>query len=153
MTIRTLILAFLMSSFATPLFAMGVMVHDARVQLSPIDGRPVAAYFMLMNHGKEAAKLLSVTVEGADRAEMHESGMKLGMMVMTKRDSVTIEVDDAAMFKPGGLHVMIFGLKGVKGGEVMTLTLHFEKQGDVVVEALAAAPGAKLGESGHKMHH
>ena len=153
MTIRTFMLAFLLSSFATPLFAMGVMVHDARVQLSPIEGRPVAGYFMLMNHGKETAKLTGVSVEGAERAEMHESVMSGGVMTMNKLESVTIAADQTVMFSPGGNHVMIFGLKGVKGGEVVTMSLHFENQDDVIVEVLAAAAGAKLGADGHHVHH
>jgi len=153
MTLRTLLLSVLMTAITSPLWAMGVMVHDARVQLSPIEGRPAAAYFMLMNHGKQADKLLSVDVDGADRAELHESGAKDGVMKMQKMESVAIGVDEGVSFAPGGKHVMIFGLKGIKPGEVVTLTLHFEKHGDMVVDALAAAPGAEMGKMGGHNHH
>lgn len=154
MTFRTLGLAVLMSAFATPLWAMGLMVHDVRVQLSPIEGRPAAAYLTLMNHGDEADILTHVDVKGAERAELHESRMEGGAMVMRKLDRVTIGVDETQVFAPGGQHIMIFGLKGVKLGEAVTLTLHFEKQGDLVIDALATGPKASnTGGNDHKPHH
>ena len=57
------------------------------------------------------------------------------------------------LFKPGGYHVMIMGVKNppLKQGDTFPLTLTFEKAGDVTVTVMVAKQGGGMGHE-HKGH-
>ena len=55
-------------------------------------------------------------------------------------------------FQPGGLHVMLFGLKQpLKAGEHFPLTLEFEKAGKVEVQVQVESAEAQV-PTGHGEH-
>ena len=65
--------------------------------------------------------------------------------VMRMRAVKAIEVNpgEPVTLKPGGLHVMLMGLKAqLKDGEQFPLTLTFEKAGSVAVDVAVEAAGA-----------
>ena len=144
--------------FALPLFsikasmAMGMMVHDAEVQLPVLEGRPAALYFTLMNHGDEEDALLSVEAELAARTEMHQTVQDTGVARMQKIERVTVAAHQTIKFQRGGHHVMLFGLEGVDAGQIVSLTFHFEKQGAVMVDAHSVAAGVTRSNN-HGGHH
>ncbi len=68
---------------------------------------------------------------------LHESRMEDGVMKMVHLpNGVEIPAHGSAELKPLGLHVMLMGLKQpLKAGESLPLTLVFEKQGEVAINA------------------
>jgi copper(I)-binding protein len=61
--------------------------------------------------------------------------------------AIEINVGEPAVLKPGGLHVMLIGLKApLKQGETFPLTLTFAKAGTTTVDVAVQAAGAGLPE-------
>ena len=100
------------------------------------NGNNGAAYFTLENGTSSEDRLLSVTTEIADAAEVHMSMMHSnGVMSMQMQEEVAIPSGESLEFKPGGLHVMFIGLnQDLKAGDIIFLTLNFEKAGNLAIE-------------------
>jgi copper(I)-binding protein len=57
-------------------------------------------------------------------------------------EAVEVTPGESTVLKPGGLHVMLMGLKApLKKGKIFTLTLTFEKAGSVDVAVEVQGPG------------
>lgn len=99
----------------------GLQLSEGRLVLPAVKGNPAAAYFKLDNTGSGTTSLAAVTIEGAAKAEVHQS-MTGGMSAV---DRIDIDPGSGLDFAPGDLHVMAFDLdpKLVPGGVTeMTLT-------------------------------
>ena len=96
-----------------------------------------AAYMKLENSGDTPDRLLSATSDVAANAMIHESRMVGDVMTMRHVEGgVEVPAHGSAELKPLGLHVMLMGLKRpLKDGETIPMTLHFERAGDVAIEA------------------
>lgn len=130
----------------------GVEAHDywARAGMS---GGNSAAYMILHNHGAEADALIGVSTDAAEAAEMHLSQMKAdGTMEMIQQEKIDLPADGEVELKPGSYHVMLIGLKKdlVVGSEI-TLTLTFEKAGDITL-TVPVKDAADMGGSGMDGH-
>ena len=84
----------------------GITVVDGVLTLPVVKGRPGAAYFTLTNGSDAAATLAAVTIEGAGKAEMHET--RGGSMVPL--GVVELKPGEVVKFARGGKHVMAFDL-------------------------------------------
>jgi hypothetical protein len=100
-----------------------------------------AAYMILKNTGNEADRMLSADSDIAEAVELHISEMKDGVMTMHQVDGIDIPGNGQAELKPGGLHVMLIGLKQeLKVGDIVNFTLNFEKSGTITTEADVRMP-------------
>ncbi|GAB4144516.1 MAG: copper chaperone PCu(A)C [Sphingomonadales bacterium] len=113
-----------------------------------------AVYFTIVNKGDVADRLLAAETAVAARAELHQSLEVDGVMRMrAMADGITIPADGAVALAPGGLHVMLMGLKQpLAVGDRFKATLMFAQAGavevDVHVEALP-----KADSDAHHHHH
>ena len=91
-----------------------------------------AAYFTIKG-GSTADSLTGAKVDMmvAMSATLHKSSMDSGgMMSMSPVKAVPVPAGKTVAFKPGGLHVMLMGLKApLKVGATFKLTLVFAKAG------------------------
>lgn len=111
----------------------GLAVADGRLVLPAVAGNPAAAYFTLINDGRGTTAVAAVSVAGAESAEIHQTTGGS----MTKVDRLESDPGTRLELKPGGLHVMAFGLKPVpRAGDKVELTLSFA-DGDKVSAPLA----------------
>jgi hypothetical protein len=100
-----------------------------------------AAYFTLDNSQGQDERLLSAEADVAATAELHAHSMEGNMMKMHKVDAVEVPAGQTVAFAPGGLHVMLIGLKApLVEGNTFPLTLHFEHAGAVTVEVVIGLP-------------
>ena len=79
--------------------------------------------------------------------ELHQMQMQGDVMRMRQVDAIDIPANKSVALEPGGLHIMLVGLKApLKEGDRFPMTLTFEKAGevkvDVVVEGVKPAPMA-----------
>ena len=72
---------------------------------------------------------------------MHESRMEGDVMQMHPVEAVPLRAGAKATFKPGGLHIMLIGVKqDLKIGEEIEITLHFKNSGDIKIPVLVREP-------------
>lgn len=107
-------------------------------------------FLVLENAGHEPDFLVSATCDCAKTVEIHRMVQAGDRMKMEKMDRLEIPAGGKVELKPGGLHLMLFGVrKDLKAGATVTLELRFEHGGVVKVEApVRAAEGAKRGNAG-----
>jgi copper(I)-binding protein len=116
--------------FAANLLAAGaaesVAVEGAYARAVP-PGQPNSAVFMVLrNAGDQDLALVSAESPASDVVELHTHTMDEGMMKMRKVEQIDLPAGETVTLEPGGLHVMLIGLKEqlVPGAEV-TVTLGF----------------------------
>lgn len=126
-------------------------VKDAWVRLSPVAGRPAAAYFTVEG-GTQADRLVAVESPRVGRIELHEGGMANGMMTMRPIDGADVPAGGTVAFAPSGNHAMLFDVAAdVKPGGTLPLTFRFRSGKAVNVDAATRAAGdaAPGGHAGH----
>lgn len=103
------------------------------------------AFLTVRNDGKEADRLVGVSVPFAAKTEIHESLEEDGVAKMRPIEGgVEIKPGETVEFAPGGKHLMFVGLtEPLRKGEKVKGELQFEKAGKVEVEFAVEAPGAK----------
>lgn len=125
-------------------------VSDAWVRLSPVADRPAAGYFTV-HGGTDPDSLIAVESAKAERIELHEGGMKDGMMTMRAIKDVEVPAGGEVKFVSGGNHAMLFGLApDVKPGDDIPLVFRFKSGKAIEVRATTQAAGdAAPGHDGH----
>lgn len=98
--------------------------------------RPVAAgqmgagYLSIANRGRTADKLIAAFSPAAAAVSIHESRMAGSVSIMRAVGAVAIPAGAAIAFRPGGLHLMLEGVKRpLKAGERVSITLIFARAG------------------------
>jgi len=131
------------------------LVIDKVWARTTIPDRPGATYLMINNSGESNDRLIAARTPSAARAELHGHSMEDGVMKMRKVEAVQVPSGAAAELKPGGFHVMLFGLaKPLAEGEEFPLTLTFEKAGDIAIVVKVKGMAAKSMEHGdHDKSH
>jgi hypothetical protein len=104
-------------------------------------GANSAAYMVLHNNERIPDKLLRAESEVAEAVELHVSEMKGGVMTMRPVEFVEVPANGETELKPGGMHVMLIGLKhDLKPGETIPLVLVFENAGSISLPVEVRAP-------------
>ena len=130
----------------------GVEAHGYWARAAMTGGNS-AAYMLLHNHGAEDDALIGASSDIADAVELHLSKMNAdGTMEMIQQEKIDLPADGEVDLMPGSYHVMFIGLKQdlAVGGE-FTLTLTFEKAGDVTI-TIPVKDAADMGGSGTDGH-
>lgn len=143
---------------ATPESAPGITLSDAFIRLPAVPGSPGAAYFTVSQGNGAPRRIAAVYVEGAERAEMHETVTTNGISSMKPVKDVAIEAGKSVSFKPGGLHVMLFDVSDtLKQGGTTELTITLDNGDKATVPARIETLGSASMEgmdhdmSGHDM--
>lgn len=117
-------------------------LSEGRLVLPAVRGNPGAAYFTYRNGSAATATMLAVSVNGAQRAEMHETtGSSMAAL-----SQVAIAPGAAVRFEPGGKHVMVFGVPAsAKAGDSIQVTITFAdgvmRSAPLAVEAAGGMAG------------
>jgi copper(I)-binding protein len=93
-----------------------------------------AAYMVIENSGSATDRLLGVKSGAASDIEMHITTTEQGVSRMKMVPSLEIPAQGRLELKPGGLHLMLMGLKApLKAGTSVSMTLRFEHAGSLDV--------------------
>jgi copper(I)-binding protein len=116
-------------------------------------GQPTGgAYLRIENHGTQADRLVSASAEVSKSVELHQMQMQGDVMRMRQVDAVEIPPNKSVVLEPGGLHIMLVGLKApLKEGDRFPMTLRFERAGEVKVDVMVQA--VKSEPMKHDMKH
>ena len=131
-----------------------IVVERPWARATPAGAKNGAAYVTLINNGSTSDSLLSATTPVADKVQFHSASEENGVAHMREMRTVEVAPGARVTFNPGGLHIMVVGLKQpLKEGQAFPLTLTFEKAGRVDVTVPVAKVGAMQGGSmDPKMH-
>ena len=111
-----------------------------------------AMYMEIENKGAAADKLVAASTAAAAKAELHTHLLENGIARMRPVDAIEVTPGSPTVLRPGGLHVMLIGLKKpLQIGDTITVTLTFEKAGrvDVTVPVQRSAAGMGQGDMPH----
>lgn len=110
---------------------------EAYIRTMP-PGRTVTAGFLsITNSGTLPCLILSAEAAISDRLEFHEHLHSNGMMRMRRvSGGLQIESGETLVFRPGGLHIMLFNIQqALVPGEDTPLQLHTDQCGTLQVNA------------------
>ena len=115
-----------------------VEVENAFVRATPPGHKVTGAFMTLKNRTMEDIALIKADSAVAKTTEIHETSMKDGVMQMNQIDKITIPAEGSVELKPGGLHLMLIGLKkDLNESDKVTLELTFSDQSTQLVDVLA----------------
>jgi len=133
-----------------PALAAEIEIGDAFLRPPVMAGGNGAAFFTIVNNGP-ADRLISAAAPAARSVELHTHIRDGDVMRMRKVESIAVPERGRAELKPGGDHVMLFGLDpaATAPGTRVPLTLTFDRAGPILVEVpVAALPTAASGRHG-----
>ena len=98
-------------------------------------------YLKIDNHGPQADALTAASnPELAQSIGLHVHINDHGVMRMREVSQIAIPAGSSVTLQPYGYHIMLNGLKHpLQAGQHLSLTLHFDHQGDVPVEVKVEA--------------
>ena len=95
-------------------------------------GQNGVIYLDIRNDGAADDRLIAVSTPLATKVELHKSTMEDGIHRMEKVESIVVPAGGAVELAPGGLHVMLVGLKFMlMAEETIPVTFTFERAGDI----------------------
>ncbi len=121
---------------STPAFAE-ITIADAYARVASPAAKAGAIFLELHNSGDSDDRLVSATSTAAARVELHthidQGG---GVMKMTEIEGgIAVPANGMHLLQRGGDHVMFMGLiESWHDGDVIPVTLTFEKAGDISFE-------------------
>lgn len=117
-------------------------IAHAWARATAATARTGAAYLTITNKGTSDDRLIGVASPVAAKAELHTSQMDNNIMRMRPLDGVEVKAGGRAELKPGGIHIMLIGLRTpLKVGEKFPVTLSFEKAGEIEIMVTVERPG------------
>ncbi|GGO59243.1 hypothetical protein SAMN05444398_10953 [Roseovarius pacificus] len=133
----TILAAVAASAFALPAFAADIMVQDPYARSSAMMATSGAAFMQIMNHGETDDRLIGAASPVAEMVQLHtheedENGV---MRMLHVEEGFPVAAGETLMLARGGNHVMFMGItEPFEQGDMIPLTLTFEKAGDITVE-------------------
>jgi copper(I)-binding protein len=135
---RSIVLLF---SLVTCVLQAEVLVTDATVRLLPPGVPNTAAYFSIQNSSDTIKVLVGASANFASKAEIHNHIMVNDMMSMQQQSEVVILPGESVQFSPGGLHIMLFGLKKpLQEGQSVFFSLQTKEGESISITAKVARP-------------
>lgn len=149
------VLLFAAPIFAAPAFAhQGVHIENPYARTSGGIGGTGGIFLEITNHADVDDRLIGVASDIAERVEMHTSTASEGgvMSMDAVPEGFPVAALQSHALKRGGDHIMLMGLhQKLKNGDVIHLTLTFEKAGEVKVDVPvdnARKPSAAAAQTG-----
>jgi periplasmic copper chaperone A len=124
------------SAQTTPMTARDAWVRE------PAPNRKQTALFVTVeNASAKARSIVSASSDAAETVELHEMIRDGAMMRMSPVKTIDVPANGKAELKPGGLHIMLFGLKRQPvDGDTIRVTLKFDNGSTVTVAAPVRKP-------------
>src|SRR3954470_17002054 len=121
-----------------------ILLTELWSRATPPGAKVAAGFFTIENQGSEADRLVGILTP-LGKAEVHETAISKGVSTMRPLEAgLSIAPGQKVTLAPGGLHVMITELKApLKEGEMLPMTLRFQKAGEIETTLHIRAPGAR----------
>lgn len=143
----------LLLTFCSALSCAAVMVTQGYVR-APVPGQTTAAAFMtIANDGDKPVQLVAVKGDVATALELHGHTHANGIMQMRKVDAIPVPAKARVELAPGGLHLMLIGLRQpLVEKQQVVFTLVFD-DGSEVRASMPVVSIMNEAAAGHQHHH
>ena len=114
-----------------------ISIEDPYARTSTPGGPTGAAFMVLTNSGDEDDRLVSATSEISERVELHTHEIDANGVarMMEVEEGFAVPAGGSHVLARGGDHVMFMGIaKPLTHGDVVSVTLTFEKAGDITID-------------------
>ncbi len=126
------LLAALALTLLLPTLALAASVHFSELTIPMHPGSNAVAYPTILSDQDDS--ITSITSDCCTAVELHTHEMKDDIMRMRRVKQLPLSAGTAMVFAPGGLHIMLIGLKNpLTEGEKFKLTFHFAHAADEMV--------------------
>lgn len=147
---RNLLLGASLLPLATPALAQGITTELGALRITNPwtraagQGMQGGGYLTIRNTGATPDRLVSATSPAAGRLELHIHIRDGDVMRMRPVTDIPVPANGEVMLQPGGLHLMLIGLtQPMDIGQSVPVTLRFERAGEVTVQFVVQAAGAR----------
>lgn len=131
-----------------------IVVDHPWARATPRGAKTGAVYLTVVNNGSSTDRLLGATTPVADKVQFHSASEENGISHMREMRAVDVAARTEVPFRPGGMHIMLVGLKQpLKQGVTFSMTLTFEKAGKRELTVPVAGVGAMQGADMPAMMH
>jgi copper(I)-binding protein len=138
MTLAAAALACALAALPAP--AGELAVTNAWSRATPPVAKVGVIYFTLRNDTRKSDRLLKLSTPVAAKAEVHRTEVQDGIARMREVAVLHVEAGQTLEFEPGGMHVMLIGLREpLVGGRTYDLDLLFEVAGPRKVKVTVRA--------------
>jgi copper(I)-binding protein len=121
----------------------GITVAHPWARATPGGVKIGGAYLEIKAAAGKSDRLVAARSPVAGSAEIHSHTMEGGIARMRRVDGIAVAGGKSLVLAPGGYHIMLTDLKQpLKEGDLLKLTLVFEKAGEIEVEATVEPVGA-----------
>jgi copper(I)-binding protein len=107
------------------------------------------------NAGEGIDSLINIRSHLASKSSIHKTVVDAGIAKMRQVNALEIPAGHSVSLKPGGLHIMMVGMKkSLKEGDNFPLILEFKKSGKIeVVVTVEKIGSTKMIKMDHKIKH
>lgn len=135
------------------LFASDIEIENAYARATPPKLPNSAVFLSLKNSSNKDISLKSASSDVSKVVELHTHKMVDGAMKMYQIPKIDIPANGKTTLKPGGLHIMLIGLKhALKVGNNVTVTLKFSNGETKTVTAPIKTVMSGMKHGNHMMH-
>ena len=121
-----------------------IQIRHPWSRATPPGAKVGVAYMEIRNSGERPDRLLAISTGLAQRVEMHVTEREGEVMKMRQVKSFEIPARESYALRPGGPHLMLVDLaQPLKKGERFTMTLRFERAGEMPIELEVQEAGSK----------
>jgi periplasmic copper chaperone A len=121
----------------------GVTVAHPWARATPGGAKVGGAYLEIKAAAGKGDRLIGARSPVAGGAEIHNHVMDGGVARMRRVEAIIVPAGKSVVLEPGGYHVMLVDLKQpLKQGDLIKLTLVFERVGEIEVDATVEPIGA-----------
>jgi len=121
----------------------GVTVAHPWARATPGGAKVGGAFLEIKAAAGKGDRLIAARSPVAGSVEIHNHIMEGGIARMRRVEAIAVAGGKSVVLGPGGYHVMLMDLKQpLKEGDLLKLTLVFEKAGEINVEATVEPMGA-----------
>lgn len=130
----------------------GALRLEAPWTRAALQGRQGAGFLTIRNTGATPDRLVAARSPAAGRMELHTHIRDGDVMRMRPVEDIPVPAQGSVSLEPGGLHLMFMGLnRPLVQGETIPVTLRFAQAGEVTIQLLVQAAGARgPGAHGHR---
>lgn len=124
-TLRLLIALTFLLSFSAQ--ARDLQIEGAYIRAVPPTTPVTAAFMQIHNQGNQPLALVSASSSVAEAVELHTHTKVEGVMQMRQVEKIDLAAKSTTHLQPGGLHIMLIGLKKpLKAGDQVLISLKLD---------------------------